>query len=163
MHHSTVIPKTGTKLGSIYCQNTAPAEENPLPGYLPHRLSNGHPLAKWLTARERQAYAPQLAKLRAILANGLTGVDLIHCWVKWHILPLSRSSRLMHEYTGNSNDPQRFTEIEVTDDEVTESVKKMLDEPITICSQTGLAPFYAANKPPIVSLLTLYFLDPPPL
>ena len=65
----------------------------------------------------------------------------------------------MHEYTGNSNDPQQFTEIELTDDEVTESTK-MLDEPIAICSQTGLAPFYAANKPPIVSLLTLYFLDP---
>ena len=69
----------------------------------------------------------------------------------------------MHEYTGNSNDPQRFTKIEVTDDEVTELVKKMLDEPIAICRQTGLAPFYAANKPPAVSLLTLYLLDPPPL
>ena len=57
----------------------------------------------------------------------------------------------MHEYSGNTNDPQRFNEIEVTDDEVTESVKKMLDEPIAIYSQTGLAPFYAANKPPAVS------------
>ena len=86
------------------------------------------------------------------MANGLTGVDLVRCWVKWHILPLSRRSGLMHEYTGDAKDPQWFTEIEVTDDEVTESVKKMLDEPIAICSQTGLAPFYAANKPPAVRL-----------
>ena len=122
-----------------------------MPGYRPHRLSNGHLLPKCLTTRERQTYVPQFAKLRALMANGLTGVDLARCWVKWHILPLSRRSGLMHEYTGNSNDPQRFTEIEVTNDEVTESVKKMLDEPIAICSQTRLAPFYAANKLPAVS------------
>ena len=134
-----------------------------MPGYRPHRLSNGHPLPRRLTAKEQKTYAPQLAKLRALLANGLTGVDLVHCSVKWHILPLSRRSGLMHEYTGNAKDPQRFNEIEMTDDEVTESVKKMLDEPIAACSQTGLAPFYTANKPPAVKILTLRFLDPPPL
>ena len=80
------------------------------------------------------------------MANGLTGVDLVHCWVKWHILPLSRHSGLMHEYTGNANDPQRFNEIEMIDEEVTESVKKMLDKPIAACNQTGLAPFYTASK-----------------
>ena len=67
----------------------------------------------------------------------------------------------MHEYTGNAKDPQRFNEIEMTDDEVTESVKKMLDEPIATCSQTGLAPFYTANKPPAVKILTLCFLNLP--
>ena len=69
----------------------------------------------------------------------------------------------MHEYTGNAKDPQRFNEIEMTDDEVTESMKKMLDEPIAACSQTGLAPFYTSNKLPAVKILTLCFLDPPPL
>ena len=61
----------------FYCQNTAPAGENPLPSYRAHRLSNGHPLPPRLIAKERQAYAPQLAKLRAFLANGLTGIDLV--------------------------------------------------------------------------------------
>lgn len=28
----------------FYCQNTAPAEENPLPGYRAHRLTNIHPV-----------------------------------------------------------------------------------------------------------------------
>ena len=40
----------------FYCQNTAPAGENPLPGYRPHRLSNGHPLTQRLTAKEQQTY-----------------------------------------------------------------------------------------------------------
>ena len=141
----------------FYCQNTAPAEENPLPGYRPHRLSNNHPLPQRLSAKDRQAYAPQLAKLRALLANGLTGVDLVRCWISWCILPLSRRPGLMFEYTGNTNDPQRFNEIELTDDEVTEGVKKILDEPLTVCTQIGLRPFYASNKPPALKTLTLYF------
>ena len=97
------------------------------------------------------------------MANGLTGVDLVRYWVQWHTLPLSRHSGLTFENTGDAKDPQRFNEIELTDDEVTESVKKMLDEPIAACNQTGLAPFYTANKPPAVKILTLYFLDLPPL
>ena len=59
----------------------------------------------------------------------------------------------MCEYTGNVKDPQWSHEIEKTDEEVTEAVKKMLDEPIAQCSKTGLAPFYTSNKPPAVRSL----------
>ena len=70
----------------------------------------------------------------------------------------------MHEYTGNVKDPQRFHEIELTDDEVTEAVKKMLDEPVAQCSKTGLAPFCTSNKPPAVRILPFStFIDPFPL
>ena len=109
MPNITATPKIGIKHG--YCQNTAPADENPLPGYRAHRLSNGHPLPQRLAAKERQTYAPQLAKLRALLANGLTGIDPVHCWVSWGILPLSRRTKLMHEYTGDVKDPQWHHEI----------------------------------------------------
>ena len=145
----------------FYCQNTAPAGENPLPGYRPHRLRNGHPLPLLLTAKERQTYAPQLAKVRALLANGLTGIDLVRCWVSWGILPLSRHPVLMHEYSGNVKDPQRYHEIVMTDIAVTESVKKMLDEPIAACSQIGLPPFCASNKPTAVKF-NLTLTDSPP-
>ena len=134
----------------FYCRNTAPANENPLPGYRPHRLTQAHPFPQRLTAQERAKYAPQLAKLRAFVANGLTGVDFVRCWVSWSILPLSRRPGLMCEYTGDLKDPQRHIDIQLTDDEVTEAVKKMLNEPIDVCSKTGLSPFYAANKPPKV-------------
>ena len=81
------------------------------------------------------------------MANGLTNIDFVGCWVSWGILPLSRRTRLMHEYTGNIKDPQCYHEVVMTDLEVTESVKKMLDEPVAACSQTGLLPFYTSNKP----------------
>ena len=63
----------------------------------------------------------------------------------------------MHEYTGDVNDPQRHTDIQMNDDEVTESVKKMLDEPTAECSKTGLCPFYAKNKPLAVRTLSFCF------
>ena len=49
------------------------------------------------------------------MANGLTGVDFVRCWITWSILPLSQHPDLMCEYTGDSKDPQQHTNIELTD------------------------------------------------
>lgn len=74
----------------FYCKDTSPEGENPLPGYRPYRLTTNGPLPGRLTAAERVPYASTLSKIRALIANGLTGVDLVHCWVAWRIFPLSR-------------------------------------------------------------------------
>ena len=87
------------------------------------------------------------------MANGLTGVDLARCWISWSILPLSRRSGLMCEYTGSLKDAQRHIDIQLTDDEVTEAVKKILNEPEAVCAQTGLLPFCTFNKPPAVRII----------
>ena len=73
---------------------------------------------------ERAKYAPQLTKLRAFMDNGLSGVDFVRCWISWSILPLSRRPGLMCEYTGELEDPQRHINIQLTDEEVTEGIKK---------------------------------------
>ena len=62
------------------------------------------------------------------MANGLTGVDFMRCWISWSVLPLSLRTGLMCEYTGDVEDPQRHINIQVTNEEVTESVKKILNE-----------------------------------
>ena len=63
----------------------------------------------------------------------------------------------MCEYTGEVEDSQRHINIQLTDEEVTESVKKILNESEFVCRQTGLNPFYTQNKPPDVSIvLPLY-------
>ena len=87
------------------------------------------------------------------MANGLTGVDFARCLINWSILPLSRRSGLMCEYTGSLKDPQRHIDIQLTDAEVTATVKKMLNEPEAACSQTGLSPFCTSNKPPAVRII----------
>ena len=40
----------------------------------------------------------------------------------------------------------------ISKEEVTEGVKKILNESELVCSQTGLNPFYTKNKPPAVSI-----------
>ena len=67
-------------------------------------------------------------------------------------MPLSHRPGLMCEYTGDSKDPQRHTDIKLTDAEVTEAVKKILDESVAVCSKTGLSPFCILNKPPAVRI-----------
>ena len=89
------------------------------------------------------------------MANGLTGVDFVRCWVSWSILPLSRRPGLMCEYTEDVKDPQCHTDIQLSDAEITEAVKKMLNEPVAECSKTGLSPFCAVNKPPAVRIAQL--------
>ena len=58
----------------------------------------------------------------------------------------------MCEYTRDLKDPQRHIDIQLTDDEITDSIKKMLDEPVSECSKTGLSPFCVSNKPPAVRI-----------
>ena len=80
------------------------------------------------------------------MANGLSSVDFVRCWISWSILPLSRRSGLMCEYTGDVEDSQRHINIQLTDKEVTGAIKKILNESEVACRQTGLTPFYTQNK-----------------
>ena len=89
------------------------------------------------------------------MANGLTGVDFFRCWLSWSILPLSRRSGLMCEYTGDVKDHQHPCDIHLSEVEVTEATKKLLNEPVKECSKTGLSPFYTVNKPPAVRIVQL--------
>ena len=106
-----------------------------------------------LSSSEREKYAPQLAKLQAFMANGLTGVDFVRCWISWSILPLSRHPGLMCEYTSEVDDPQRHCNLQLSKEEVTEGVKKILNESELVYSKTSLSPFYAKNKPLAVSII----------
>jgi hypothetical protein len=140
----------------FYCKDTSPEGENPLPGYRPTRLcfTNDNPLPARMTAAERAKYAPAYTKVKALLANGLTGVDLTRCWVSWKIMPLSRRDRLMCEYTGEPNDPLCFKNTPLTDEDINTGVKGLLGENQEACSKVGLKPFYAKNPAPDVSLFS---------
>ena len=86
------------------------------------------------------------------MANGLTGIDLVWCRVSWRILPLSCRPDLMCEYIGNLKDPERHCKIQLSDAEVTEATKALLNETWAKCSKTGLSPYCTFNQPPAVSV-----------
>ena len=55
----------------------------------------------------------------------------------------------MCEYSGEVADSQRHINIQLTDEEVTEGVKKILNESEYVCHQTVLKPFYAKKIRPL--------------
>ena len=81
----------------FYCKDSSPANENPLPVFRALRLDTNHPLPNKITAVERKSLAPTLAKIKDLLGNGLTGIDLVRVWLAWQVIPLSRRPALMCE------------------------------------------------------------------
>ena len=67
----------------FYFKDTSLADENPLPGFRALHLETNHPLPDKITVTERKSLAPTLAKIKALLGNGLTGIDLVRVWLAW--------------------------------------------------------------------------------
>ena len=85
------------------------------------------------------------------MANGLTGINLVRCWVAWRVLPLSIRPGLICEYIGELTDPQLHCNTEMIEEDINEMTKTLLNESIEDCSKVGLAPFCVLNKLPAVS------------
>ena len=94
---------------------------------------------------------------QALITHGLTGIDLVKCWVRWSIQPLTIRPRLMYEYTGESTDNLRFSEVTLTEDQVLKSAKPFLGEKLDALAQHGLLPFFAQNKAPAL-VITFFYL-----
>ena len=61
----------------FYCKDTSPADENPLSGYRVEHLDPKHNLPEKRIATEWKRIAPTIVKVKALLGNGLTSVDLV--------------------------------------------------------------------------------------
>ncbi|XBI55784.1 hypothetical protein VPH35_037520 [Triticum aestivum] len=132
----------------FYCQDTSPADESPLPGFRPSRLEPTHALSDKLTQAERQPLLPTINKIKALLGNGLNGIDLVRVWISWRVIPLSRRPGLMCEYTGRKDDPLRHSRNDLPEDVAEDMTKALLNESLADCGRTGLAPFCKANPAP---------------
>ena len=135
----------------FYCQDTSPAGENPLPNFRALRLGPNHQLPDKITAAERKTLAPTLAKIKALLGNGLTGIDLVRVWLAWRVIPLSRRPGLMCTYTGKKDDPLRHSPDDLPEDVINDMTKSLLNKSLADCGKVGLSPFCEANPAPAVS------------
>ena len=64
----------------------------------------------------------------------------------------------MYEYTGESTDSLRFSEVNLTEDQVVKSAKPLLGEKMDALSQHGLLPFFTQNKAPALVILISFFV-----
>ena len=99
----------------------------------------------------RQKLAPTMSKVKALLGNGLNGIDLVRVWLAWRVIPLSRRPGLMCDYTGQKNDPLRHSPDDLPDDVIDDRTKSLLNESLADCGKVGLSPFCKANPAPAVS------------
>ena len=115
------------------------------------RLESKHPLPDKLTSVERLPLNPTIRKIKALLGNGLTGIDLVRVWVTWRILPLSRRSGLMCTYIGEKDDSMHHNPEDLPDDVVDATVQSLLKEGTVTSNTFSLLPFCKNNPAPAVS------------
>ena len=154
--HFPVTPRTKIRLGFI-AKTLLHRVKNPLLGFHNCRLSPKHPLPDRISVAEWAKYGPNFSKIRALLANGLTVVDLVRCWVAWRIIPLSCRPDLMCNYTCDVKDPQRYNQTRLEDQEINEMTNSLLVETLESCSEMGLNPFCALNPTLDISILSHSF------
>jgi hypothetical protein len=117
-----------------------------LPSYRANRLAINAAFPGLAPREERENLEPLYPKMNALIAHGLTGIDLTQTWVEWRIQPLSFRTRLMHTYTGHHEDPLRFSRVNLKEKDVLKFAKKLLGETKDDIKLMGLTPF-SANKP----------------
>ncbi|KAM3371421.1 hypothetical protein ACQJBY_018685 [Aegilops geniculata] len=89
-----------------------------------------------------------MSKIKALLGNGLNGIDLVRVWLAWRVIPLSRRPGLMCDYIGHKNDPLRHNPDDLPDDVIDDRTKTLLNESLADCGKVGLSPFCKANLAP---------------
>ena len=92
-----------------------------------------------------------MSKIKALLGNGLNGIDLVRVWLAWRVIPSSCHPGLMCDYTGQKNDPLWHSPDELPDDVIDDRTKSLLNESLADCGKIGLSPFCKANPAPAVS------------
>ena len=95
-----------------------------------------------IEASARLEVAALTRRGQALITHGLTGIDLVKCWLRWSIQPLAIRPRLMYEYTGESTDSLRFSEVNLTEEQVMKSAKPLLGEKMDALYLHGLLPFF---------------------
>ena len=104
-----------------------------------------------MTTLERVPLNSTIKKIKALLGNGLNGIDLVRVWVTWRVLPLIRRPSLMCTYSGEKDDPLCHIPDDLPEDVVEAMTQTLLKEGTVISNAFGLLPFRKKNPAPAVS------------
>ena len=140
------------QMSFFYCNVKDIEDEHPLPGFRESRLEFHDGLNLFPMEKMEKKNKPLLARIKALLAHGLAGRDLVRCWVGGQIQPLSIRNRLMCDYNG-TGDPMCFAHNEMTSSALATCCKKFVAERIDDLKKVGLAPFFQGNPAPTVRFL----------
>ena len=94
----------------FYCKDTSPENEPRLPNFSPDHLGVTPVMKAKCSEEARPKVEALMGRLRALVAHGLVGMDLVLCCTPWRIQPLSPRTRLIVEYSRCVTDNLRMTE-----------------------------------------------------
>ena len=142
----------------FYCVDTSPAEDPArFPAYRDGPLERNEYMNSYGPDNERAQLPAIMSRAKALLAHGLSGVDLVRCWIQWQIQPVAMRPKMICQYSGSPDDSLRFSRTELSEAEVLKNVKRLVGETRQACTTIGLAPFYTKNPAPTVSSFTLLY------
>ena len=99
-----------------------------------------------------------IRRIAKLVSMGLTGQDLVLCWVKRQIQPLQHHERLMHEYTG-PNDSLQVCQAEITSTALDQKMRRMVKIGCKVKEHTysfGLDMFINNKCPKVISQLLIF-------
>ena len=100
----------------FYCKDTSPeSDEAHFPAFRNSPLVYDPKMNSYASDENRVLIEAVRVRARALLAHGLRGTDLVKCWISWFIQPLSIRTWLFHEFTGETTDSMRYSEVTLTD------------------------------------------------
>ena len=102
-----------------------------MPGFHESWLVYSTVLNSWPSTEDKKKLAPVFKQIKALLAHGLSAIDLIRCRVGWKKQPLSACTKLMCEYSG-LGDSMKFSQAVFTPAETARATKKFLGEPLEV-------------------------------
>ena len=128
----------------FYCRDTSPVGQPPLPGFRDSRLVYSAVLNSWPSTEDNRKLVLVFKQIKALLAHGLSAIDLIRFWVGWQVQPLSERPKLMCEYSGTGDD-MRISQVVFSSAETARATKKFLGEPLELVSLVSLALLWVKN------------------
>ena len=126
-----------------------------MPGIRESRLVYSQALNSWASKEDKKKLKPVFQQIGALLAHGLSAIDLVRCWVGWQVQPLSVRTQIMCEYSGPGDD-MRFSQVVLEPAEVVRATKRLLGESMETIGRIGLAPFWTKNPVPQVRIIITF-------
>jgi hypothetical protein len=163
-HRNSCLPKLALanrprawQKSFFYCQDTSPEGETRLPSWSNTLFVPTEALKSKPRDSSMSFINESLIKIRALIGHGLTGLDLLSCWTKWRIQPVSPRQRSFLECTGTSADVDRIKASDWRPEDWVEFVTRVTEEKDISFDKVGLAPFSVNNKPfEVTPLLCLF-------
>jgi hypothetical protein len=103
-----------------------------------------------------------IRRIEKLMADGLSGLDLVYCWLSRRIQPLQHHDRLLHEYSESMDDDLRITNVNLPASILDARLKKLTKLKTKAEKEHGWNPtleMYTQGSCPSVCFVIFFFFQ----